>query len=130
MKHSTPKGQKRKRGECTTYTSELRMKIEKHRAMHGATKAARHFTKELNKPINGSTVRGMVNAYKKHLKEGPTEEAEALPTAKRGRPLMLGDHLDEAVIKHRQAITSEGGVINNQFYCCDGQSYRHNKGPQ
>ena len=130
MKHSTLKGQKRKRGEYTTHTSELRMKIGKYGAVHGATKAARNFTKEPNKPINESTVRGMVNAYKKHLKEGPTEEAEALPTAKRGRPLMLDDHLDEAVIKHLQAIRSEGGVINSTIVMATatGITKDHNSG--
>ena len=70
------------------------MQIGKYGARHGATKAGRHFTKELNKPVNESTVHDMVNAYKKHLKEGPTEGAEALPTAKRERPLIMGDHLD------------------------------------
>ena len=45
--------------------------------------------------------------------EGPTEEAEKRPTTKRGRPLILGDHFDQAVIKHLQATRTEGGVINS-----------------
>ena len=110
---TNPKSQKRKRGEYGTYSSELRLKIGKYGALHGATKAARHFSKELDKKINESTVRGMVKAYQKELQRQPTEEIEALPPSKRGRPLILGERLDQAVIQHLQAIRDEGGVINS-----------------
>ena len=106
-------GQKRKHGEYKTYSSELRLKIGKYGATHGVTKAARYFSKELGKHINESTVRGMVKAYQKELATGEAEEISSLPPSKRGRPLMLGDQLDDAVIEHLQSIRTEGGVINS-----------------
>ena len=163
-------------------------------ALLGATKAARHFSKELDKKISELTVRGMVKAYQKdlfiylgfyvafntvqvisrrvvgraeetstyslsgfctvncrptasnyqlshlrpcqepnpglrgggesvttlchrgpsyqkELQRQPTEEIEALPPSKRGRPLILGERLDQAVIQHLQAIGVEGGSV-------------------
>ena len=52
----------------------------------------------------------MVKAYQKELQRHSTEEIEALPPSKRGRP---GECLDQAVIQHLQAFRDEGGVINS-----------------
>ena len=41
------------------------------------------------------------------------EEIEALPPSKRGRTLILGEHLDQAVSQRLQTIRNEGGVINS-----------------
>ena len=54
---------KRERGEYGTYSSALRLKIGKYGLLHGATQAARHFSKTLDKKINESTVHRMVKAY-------------------------------------------------------------------
>ena len=64
------------------------------------------------------------------MKKGPTEEGEVLPTAKRWRPLMLADHLDEVVIKHLQAIRTERGVINSTIVIATDTSITtdHNSG--
>ena len=41
------------------------------------------------------------------------EEIEALPPSKRGRTLILGERLDQAVSQRLQAIRNEGGIINS-----------------
>ena len=56
----------------------------------------------------------MVKDYRKQLQAQPREEEiTSLPTAKRGRPLLLGDKLDDAVIQHVTSIRDEGGVITS-----------------
>ena len=52
----TPRGEKRKRGSYGKYTPEDRYKMGKYGAIHGASTAAKHFTKEMQKTINESTI--------------------------------------------------------------------------
>ena len=55
--------------------------------------------KELGKKLNESIVRGYVKRYKAQLASGQTpDDIYDLPPFKRGRPLLLGDELDQKVV--------------------------------
>ena len=108
-----PHGNKRKRGDYIAYTPEQRLEIGQYGALHGASRAAKHFSKKLDRPVNESSVRGMIKSYQKELKTENNNNLTALPPSKRGRPVLLGDKLDNAVIHHVKAIRTEGGVVNS-----------------
>ncbi len=100
---------KRKRGDYSAYTPELRVKIAKYATEHGNTRAARHFSKELGRTINESTIRSIKTRYLTATKTGTV--VTELPNAKRGRPLLLGVH-DDTVVEYVKSIRECGGVIN------------------
>ena len=71
---SSPRGQKRKRGQYKHYTPEERLKIGKYGSLHGTAAAVRHFNQVLGWKINESSVHDMVKDYKNKLAEVPAEE--------------------------------------------------------
>jgi len=112
---SLPKaqGNKRKRGDYNAYTPEQRLEMGQYGALHGASRAAKHFSKKFDRQINESSIRGMIKSYQKQLKTKNNNDLTTLPPLKRGRPVLLGDKLDNAVINHVKAIRNEGGVVNS-----------------
>lgn len=112
------RGQKRKRGSYVSYSDSTRAEVARYACQHGNSAAARHFSKKLSCNLNESVVRGWVTKYKKQLKAKPTidpQEISELPTAKRGRPLLLGHELDTQVAEHVLAIRESGGIINRSI---------------
>ena len=83
-------------------TTHCKAKIAKYALEHGNSAAARKYTCELEENLNESTVRSWVKVYKaewmKKRKLGDTDPAvEVLPSAKRGRPLLIGETMDNQV---------------------------------
>ena len=105
-------GGKRKRGNYTFYTPEMRAKIGKYAAEFGVNNASRKFSKELEKPVNESTVRGMKNSYLAKIKKNPGVTVKELPKQIQGRPLLLPKEADQQVQQFVTALRETGGVVN------------------
>ena len=83
---------------------------------NGNVSAAKHYTCKLGKQINESSVRVWVHKLKcereKKRKAGDSDMCvTCLPSAKRGRPLMLEDELDSMVQKYIKAMRDKGAVV-------------------
>ena len=92
----------KKRGSYKKVTPELETKIARHAVENDNSSGARKFSKTLDKNLNESTVHSKVTLYNKKLMRlrqlGETVPAAVvLPSAKRGRPLLIGDQLDSQV---------------------------------
>ena len=102
------------RGKYNSYTPEERAQIGKYALENGNTRAARHFSKVLNRKvtINREKAQGRVRAGfgAKNDPEGPL--IKCLPTKVQGRPLLLGQDLDKAVQEYIEATRAVGGVVN------------------
>ena len=85
------------------HSEETRAKIGKYVALNGAVAARRHFRSELG-DLSESTVRKYKNLHTTELaarmKPNDTSEIITLPMKKRGRPLTLGENLDQDVQKY------------------------------
>ena len=98
------------------YTREERALMGKYSLENGNTRAARHFSKVLDRKVNESTARRFKDEYaralaqKKNDPEGPL--VKCLPTKTQGRPLLLGQELDKAVQEYVEATRATGGVVN------------------
>ena len=112
-----------RRGKYNSYTPEQRAKIGKYAAENGPTNAAKHFTSRWGININESTARRLKSEYLEKLKEAVSEAAksevaeksvtvDALETKQKGRPLLLGVDLDEAVQEYVRSLRMAGGVVN------------------
>lgn len=92
-----------KRGPYHRYTSDERARIGKFAVECGVKAAVRRYSKEYPK-INESTVRGFKTLYLEELSRkrrmGDDDEITELQPKKRGRPLILGETLDDAVQKY------------------------------
>ena len=80
-------GKKRKWGEYVHYSPEVKAKIARYAIDNGPTKAAKHFSKVLEKNISESTVRGFKSSY--ILQSAGKERVNKLTTKSRGRPTLL-----------------------------------------
>ena len=103
------------RGKYNSYSPEERAQIGKYALENGNTRAARHFSKVLNRKINESTARRLKSEYvqalaQKNDPEGPL--VKCLPTKTQGRLLLLGQDIDKAVQEYIEATRAAGGVVN------------------
>ena len=95
--------QRKSRQPYHKLTPAMRARIGKYACEHGVATATRHCSRELEKPLNESTVRGLKNAYlmevglKRRAREADLT-VDKLNLAKRGRRL-LGEQIDE-LVKH------------------------------
>ncbi len=114
-----PNGRKNRR----TYhklTPSMRANIGKYACENGPAAAARHFSRRgrLDKPLNESTARGLKKAYlvevgrKKRAREDDLS-VEKLEPGKRGRPLLLGEQMDEKVKQYLLSVRACGGMVNS-----------------
>ena len=111
--------EKQGRGKYNEYTPEERAAIGKYTAENGPGKACKHFTKALGRSIPESTARKLRAEYLRQLKikvemEGPScsPHIKVLPTKRQGRPLLLGEKLDETIQGFIRETRKAGGVIN------------------
>lgn len=107
---------KRKRGEYGSYTPEERAKFAKIANDFGVAKASRKISSDLGKRVSETTIRSMRDEYRKKIKinleKRIASEIKELPTKIRGRPLMLGDKLDDRVKMFVKNLRAAGGVVN------------------
>ena len=106
----------RKGKKLRIYSPRERAEIGKLACSIGTTAAARRISKKFE-GINESTVRGFKKSYlnelrAKRLREEEDLTVEELPLKKRGRPLLLGKKLDEAVQQYIIKLREHGCPIN------------------
>ena len=105
------------RGEYIKITARDRATVGEY-AKNGNAAAIRHFKRnELFPNLKEATVRGWKNAYCKELliqssrKRGPVE-IEELPQKCRGRPLLLGEELEDEVKSFIKVAHGKGTIVN------------------
>lgn len=98
------------RGQYESFTDLEKTEIAKVASEIGVTKAIHKLEKKFpDKKLKESTVRVWVKKYRTQLRSH--EKVEVLE-AKRGRPLLLGNKLDNQVREYVLALRSNGAVIN------------------
>ena len=108
-----------KRGSYIKVTDEERAKIGGYAANFGATEAIRHFKRDYP-DLKESTVRGWKNDYRdlesKSLgsRKRSSTAIQQLPTKCRGRPLLIGDHLETEVCLLIEALRKDGTAVNTE----------------
>ncbi|XP_062594366.1 uncharacterized protein LOC134255833 [Saccostrea cucullata] len=108
--NETPK--KRKRGNYTVLSDEMRAKVAKFANENGTPKTLKYFG-DLN--LKESTVRYLKKTYNSVRKRKLNMDVEELPRKKRGQPLMLGESLDKKVQDLVTEIRDAGGIINSRI---------------
>ena len=106
-----------KRGPYEHFDDEERVQIGRYAAVHGVAAAVRHYQKLFpTRKVKESSVRMWRNNYLRDLQirkeEGREMVAKKLPYKKRGRPLLLGDYLDEQLRAYVAEICQLGLVVN------------------
>ena len=105
----------KKRGAYEKIAPDNKAKIAKYAAENGITAAIRHFSKQQAfHNLKESTVRGWKKAYCEELGRRKAAE-DRVPKKNVGRPLMLGQDVEESVKKIILCIRESGGVINNSI---------------
>ena len=116
------------------YTAEQKAEIGKRAAENGVVSAIRYFSKNSKYPnLKESSVRDWRNAYTRELKMKCRESNESKPVVtelvqkKRGRPLLLGNELDEYVKTYLHFVREKGGVVNTAITiaCAEGIIINH-----
>ena len=116
VQQAKTKGTK-KRGTYIKYDEKMKIKMGKYSSKNGIHVAARHFSLELGRNINPSTIRGFKKAYLQELNWKRRAEEDnltvtRLPAKKRGRPLLLGEEFEQKVQLYLRVIWESGGAVN------------------
>jgi len=123
-----------KKGPYIKVTPEYKAKVAKFASINGNSVAARKYTKLLGKNLNESTVRLWVKNYKLELERkrkagDPDPDVQVLPTAKRGRPFLLGEKLDGQTQAYIRAVRDAGGVITTGIAIAAGKAIVRKSNP-
>ena len=106
---------KRKRQTYNKYTAEFRAKVAKYALDNGDARAVRHFSPQLETPINESVVRNWRGKWLAERDASPNPASSSGPSKleikPRGRPVLLGQ-LDKKVQDYVKNIRKSGGVVN------------------
>ena len=112
----------RARGSYGRLTDKQRAQIGKYASENGNAAAVRRFSKELDRPLNESTVRSIKKNYyqelgKKRSSGDSLDEAAvtSLPPKKRGRPLLLGETIDSNVQSYIKALRENGAAVTTSI---------------
>lgn len=115
-------------------TPAQRFAVGKRVALHGVMATIRYYAKHFpNLPLKETTVRRIKNVYLSELKKGSFEASHSgesgdgevvqqLPAKKKGRPLLIGEELDQQVREYLQALRKNGAPVNTAIViaCGDG----------
>ena len=110
-------------------TPECKAQIARYAMEHGKCAASRKYSKELQQHLNESTVPAFLGQLKhiaraewqrKRKLSEVNQEVKILPLAKRGRPLLLGETLDNQVKAYIRSVRESGGPACNvcHYHCC------------
>ena len=106
------------RGSYVVLTRAQKFEIGKRAAENGTTAAIRYYAKRFSEiPLKETSVRRFKNNYQDELKKSIHSSSDS-PTVKelipkkRGRPLLIGEELDEQVRDYIKELRREGVVIN------------------
>ena len=111
---------KSKRGPYKKYTPKERADIGKFGAENGVQAAVRKYSRVFRKPVNESTVRQFKRAYlaeraRKRRAGDDDLTVEALAHRKRGRPLLVGSHMDSIIQEYILKVRESKGVVNTSI---------------
>ena len=86
------------------YSPAERAQIGKYASIYGVTAAARYFTRKLKTHLSKSTVNSiqdlyLIEVWRRRLHDG-SETIDKLPEKKKGRKLLLGEHLDKIIFQN------------------------------
>ena len=101
-----------------------RAEIGRYACQHGIAAAARRYSREFQHSVNESTVRYMKKAYLKVRREKRTAEDDdlrMLPPKKRGRPVLLGEHIERKVQLYLEKVREGGGVVSGKIVVATGR---------
>ena len=106
-----------RRGKYQHFTDKERLELGKRASEHGITSTIRYFVAKPGEERNlsPSTLFAWKEKYLRELKRQRYDEHPAVtefPSAKRGRPLLLGSELDARVEHFLKALRANGAVIN------------------
>ena len=98
------------------YTDKQRAEIAQYAILHGNSKAAKKYSSMLKKKINERTVREFVKKFKTLRKNTPADTPiESLASLREGRPLLLGNVIDNALKRYIRKVRLNGGVVNRKI---------------
>ena len=107
-----------KKGQYNCYSEAEHAAMGKYACQHGATAAAKYFSKKLGKAVSKSTVQAIKKTYTQEQRKQPcgsdSAELEHLSPKKRGRKVMLESNLD-SVQAHVCTVREGGGVVNSRI---------------
>ncbi|CAI9728965.1 Hypothetical predicted protein [Octopus vulgaris] len=107
------RGEKHKRGEYTKFTTTELADLVRYPIQHGNMEASRHFAKIYGCSVSESTIHGNVKKLKNELKSTKNiDDVFELPPAKRGRPLLQGEDLDNHMIHHIMSLRDSGSIVS------------------
>ena len=95
------------------YSPSVRADIGRYACLHGTTAAARHFSRKLGCPLNAHSIKKAYNEEKgAKRKERDDEDVRILPPKRRGRPVLLGEELDQKLQQYLLKVREGGGVVS------------------
>ena len=100
------------------YNPKERLEIARYACHHGVTAAAVRFLRKLGHRIRESTVHSIKKAYLdeiKKLRARGEEGLDSLPHRKQGKPLLLGDKIDNMVQAYIRRVREHGGPVSSQI---------------
>ena len=121
----SPTVRRKIRGEYDAFTPKEKARIARYASEIGVTRAIRKHT------LKESSVRTWTNKYKEEMKRNSVTGVHAITTKlenrKRGRPLLLGNELDEQEKMYITALRSNGAVVNSAIVmvCAEGLVKSH-----
>ena len=108
-------------GSYVKITDKERATIGGYAARNGVTAALHHFKQTKEYPgLKEATVRGWKNLYQEELKRRSKKRGSCndpiiqLPAKRRGRPLLVGNHLEAEIKLFLEAMRKDGSVVNTQ----------------
>ena len=112
----------RTRGPYGRLTDKQRAQIGKYASENRNAAAVRRFSKELERPLNESTVRSIKKNYYQELwkktsagKSLDEVSVTSLPPKKCGRPLLLGETIDSSVQSYIQVLRENGAAVTTSI---------------
>ena len=85
----------------------------------GKAAATRKFSRKLDVELSETTVRSIRDGYLEEMRRqrqtGETEQPWKFPERQRGRPLLLGDCLEEKLQMYIKRVREEGGVVSSKI---------------
>ena len=119
-------GNSSSRGKYEIFSPDEKAKIGKRAAEFGVLATIRHFSKKYpDRVLKEATVRGWKNKYKNELLKLKKSDKEVvvreLVDRKRGRPLLLGNELDQQVQAYVNDLHLNGGIVNTAIVVATGE---------
>ena len=118
-------GTSKKRKYTTTFAEEDRATIGKFAEQHGNARAVNHFKGKFD--LSESTVRYFKQRYLQELgkraRAGDTSDVTTLPTAKRGRKLLLGESLDKEIQQYIKRLRDSSTGISSSIVLAAAEGY-------